>query len=100
MLIYVDIDDTICDYPIDHDGRDYTMARPIDMNIEKINKFYDEGNEIVYFTARGTVSGFDWYSITKTQLDKWGAKYHKLITGQKPAYDLMICDKTKRIEEV
>jgi hypothetical protein len=29
-----------------------------------------------------------------------GCKYHKLIVGEKPAYDLLICDKTKRIEEI
>ena len=67
--------------------------------INKINKLFDEGHKIVYWTARGTVTKIDWYDITKNQLDKWGCKYHKLIMG-KPAYDLLICDKTKRIEEL
>ena len=53
-----------------------------------------------YWTARGSVTGIDWFNVTKKQLDMWGCKYHKLITGQKPAYDLLICDKTKRIEEI
>ena len=44
--------------------------------------------------------GIDWYKVTKHQLLTWGAKHHKLITGHKPAYDLMICYKTKRIEEI
>lgn len=97
MNIYVDIDETICFYK---GKRDYNLAKPSLKNIKKINILFEEGNEITYWTARGTVTKIDWYKITKNQLDKWGCKYHKLITGQKPAYDLLICDKTKRIEEI
>lgn len=97
MLIYVDIDETICYYT---DKRDYNLALPLEDNIKKINRLFDEGNTIVYWTARGSVTGIDWYSITKSQLDEWGCKYHEVITGEKPPYDLLICDKTKRIEEI
>ena len=44
-VIYVDIDETIChressvDFGVTHD---YTKAKPIKENIEKINKLYDE----------------------------------------------------------
>ena len=100
MLIYVDVDETVADYQPDQDRTAYDTATPIDINIDKINKLYDEGHEIVYYTARGSLSGINWYNVTKKQLDDWGAKHHKLITGHKPAYDLMICDKTKRIEEL
>ena len=98
--IYVDIDDTIMAYEPGEDSTEYSLARPIDMNIDKINKLYDEGNTITYYTARGSVSGIDYYELTRDQLGEAGAKYHNLITGEKPAYDLMICDKTKRIEEI
>jgi hypothetical protein len=97
MNIYVDIDETICFYDSE---RDYNLAKPYLENIKKINILFKEGNEITYWTARGTVTKIDWYKITKNQLDKWGCKYHKLIVGEKPAYDLLICDKTKRIEEI
>jgi len=100
MNIYVDIDETIADFHPEDDRTDYTLATPIDMNIDKINKLYDEGNRITYYTARGTLSGIDWYRITKDQLDSWGCKYHNLITGHKPAYDLLIDDKSRRIEEI
>ena len=100
MNIYVDIDETVADYKPTDDRTDYNLATPIHINIDKINKLYGEGHEITYYTARGSVTKKDWYRVTKLQLDSWGAKYHKLITGEKPAYDLMICDKTKRIEEV
>lgn len=97
MNIFVDIDETICFY---NGERNYPDAIPHYENIEKINKLYDNGNEITYWTARGTVTGIDWYDVTKQQLDEWGCKYHHLSVGEKPPYDLLICDKTKRIEEV
>lgn len=98
MNIYVDIDETICNYP---DGiREYPLAKGIKENIDKINKLYDEGHTITYWTARGTMTGIDWFQTTESQLQKWGCRYHRLITGVKPAYDLLICDKTKRIEEI
>ena len=96
MKIYVDIDNTICSQVVG----DYGKAEPWHDNIAKINKIYDEGNKIIYYTARGTVSKINWYDITKDQLDSWGCKYHDLSVGEKPHYDLLICDKTKRIEEV
>ena len=98
MNIYVDIDETICHY--DNIERNYKNAIPDKKSIEKINRLYFEGNSITYWTARGTVTKIDWYEITKKQLDNWGCKYHELIVGEKPAYDLLICDKTKRIEEI
>lgn len=92
MLIYVDIDETICESPED---RDYTKAQPIKERIEKVNKLFDEGNTIVYWTARGTMTGIDWYQVTQKQFDIWGVKYHDLKMG-KPAYDLFIDDKNIR----
>lgn len=97
MNIYVDIDETICYYK---DKREYPLALPDNQSIEKINKLYDEGHTITYWTTRGSVTGIDWYGVTKNQLDKWGCKYHYLSVGEKPPYDLLICDKTKRIEEI
>jgi len=97
MTIFVDIDETICYY---ENERDYSLALPLVDNIKKINKLYDEGHYIKYWTARGSVIKIDWFDVTKNQLDKWGCKYHELSVGEKPAYDLLICDKTKRIEEI
>tara|TARA_R110000744_G_scaffold93775_2_gene181130 strand:+ start:2654 stop:2968 length:315 start_codon:yes stop_codon:yes gene_type:complete len=104
MKIFVDIDDTICFYKDGLDKfsrkRNYINAIPNLANIKKINTLYDNGNEIVYWTARGTVTGIDWLEITTNQLNEWGCQYHKISVGEKPAYDLLICDKTKRIEEI
>ena len=97
MKIYVDIDETICFYKGE---RNYPEALPIFSNIDKINKLYEEGHKITYYTARGTVTGIDWHDVTIQQLNKWGCKYHNLNIGNKPDYDLLICDKSKRIEEI
>jgi len=89
MIIYVDIDDTICESVSD---RNYANASPMTDRIGKINMLYDEGNTIVYWTARGTGSGIDWREVTEKQFEEWGVKYHKLHFG-KPVYDLFIDDK-------
>ena len=103
MKIFVDIDETICFY----DGVDrlgYKNAIPNEKNIAKINKLYDEGWKIIYWTGRGSVSKKDYKSHTLKQLTDWGCKFHDLITGTcdnpKPHFDLVIDDKAKRIEEL
>lgn len=97
MNIYVDIDETICYY---EGVREYPLAKPDRVNIGKINLLYEQGHTITYWTARGSVTGIDWFALTENQLKEWGCKYHTLNVGQKPPYDLLICDKTKRIEEL
>ena len=96
MDIFVDIDETICNTRRD---RDYSKSTPIDEHIQKINRLYDEGHHIVYWTARGSGSGIDWMDLTEKQLSAWGVKHHELRLG-KPSYDLLICDKTDRIENL
>ena len=101
-VIYVDIDETIChressvDFGVTHD---YTKAKTIKENIEKINKLYDEGNTIVYWTARVSRKQIDWTELTTQQLNEWGAKFHELKVN-KPFNDVFIEDKAFRIEEI
>jgi hypothetical protein len=100
MTYYVDIDETICKTPGDINvARDYSKAVPIKEEIEKINRLFDEGHTIIYWTSRGAGSGKDWYMITYRQLKEWGAKFHMLRTD-KPLYDCIVDDKAKRIEEL
>lgn len=96
-VIYVDIDETICITP--DNPRVYEQSLPIRENINKINDLYDKGNRIVYWTARGSRSGINWYDLTKKQLVEWGAKHHDLRLD-KPYYDMFIDDKNLRIEEI
>ena len=90
--------------------RQYNLAEPDNDNISKINKLYDDGWYVVYWTARGgsqkSISlGKCYYEFTWKQLEAWGCKFHDLSTGSKgkyikPACDLVIDDKAKRIEEL
>ena len=84
-----DIDGTICS----NTNGNYQKAIPFENRIMVINNLYDTGNTIKMFTARGTTTNIDWYDFTKRQLDKWGLKYHELITG-KPEADYFIDDST------
>jgi len=79
----IDIDGTICEER-DPDGveiRPITKRLSYKDRIEKINKLYDEGNYIIYYTARGLKSGRGeqhYRPITEQQLKEWGVKYHEL----------------------
>ena len=95
MIIYIDIDKTICQSPED---RDYNLSIPILANIEKANKLYEAGHRIVYWTARGTLTGANWREVTEKQFVDWGVKHHALEFG-KPYYDLFIDDKNMNVED-
>ena len=99
--VLVDIDETICFYS---EERRYDLSQPNYANIAKINKLYDSGWNVIYWTARGSVSKKDYTEHTRAQLDRWGCKYHDLITGTspnpKPHFDLIIDDKARRIDEI
>lgn len=90
MIIFVDIDETICSRSNIDD--DYNTAIPNKERIDKINDMHKNGHTIVYWTARGSVTQINWFQTTIKQLDEWGCKYHELRMG-KPQYDLFIDDK-------
>ena len=91
MIIFVDIDDTICYYDEDDKGK-YDLAKPYYARIQKINKLYEEGHIIIYWTARGTLTQINWFNVTLQQLKDWNCKFNELRMG-KPVYDLFIDDK-------
>jgi len=88
MKYIVDIDNTICFT----EGSDYPNSEPYPIRIDKINELYDNGHEIIYWTARGGNSRIDWTELTTKQLKEWGCKYHELKMW-KPSYDVWIDDK-------
>ena len=100
MILYVDIDQTIAITPSEDSSWDYTKSKPRSFYIKKINSLFEEGHEIVYWTARGSSSGKDWSSLTKSQLEEWGCKYTRLETLKKPSFDLFIDDKAITIEKL
>lgn len=88
MIYCFDIDDTICKT----NSQNYAESQPIYNRIKTINNLYDEGNTIIFFTARGYVTKIDWRDITLNQLKEWNVKYHELILG-KPHADFYVDDK-------
>jgi hypothetical protein len=102
MRYVFDIDGTIC---TNTDG-EYTAAKPYIERIEKINKLYDEGNIIIFQTARGmgrsdnciAYATKSFKELTKNQLEEWGVKYHVLFLG-KPSADIYIDDKGEKDED-
>ena len=99
MNYVIDIDDTIC-IPGFTEETKYTGATPILDRIAKINKLYDDGNRILYLTARGMgkykkssdLAHMEHYEFTREQLISWGCKFHELHMG-KPSGDYYIDDK-------
>ena len=97
-----DIDGTICTKTDGH----YQSANPIQERIDAGNRLYENGNTIIFQTARGmgrsnNNSGYAnrvFYELTRTQLLDWGVKFHDLFLG-KPAGDHYIDDKGIRDED-
>lgn len=91
-VVFCDIDGTICTHE-----KDYNDAKPLPEKIDAMNRMYDEGKMIVYWTSRGVGSGIDWQATTERQLCEWGVKYHKLRLD-KPLFDLFIDDRAMNAE--
>jgi hypothetical protein len=96
MIYCFDIDGTICTL---RTKSDYENAVPFPEMIEQINKLYNEGHTIKFFTARGCVSGTDHTVLTTKQLADWDIRYHELIMNNKPHYDLLVDDKAINVED-
>jgi hypothetical protein len=96
-VLCFDIDGTVCT----RTRSQYHLAKPFENARATINRLYEEGFTIVFFTARfmGRYNGEvekaykEGYEFTKRQLDGWGFKYHHLIMG-KPSFHVQIDDKS------
>ena len=77
---------------------DYETATPILKRITFINKLYESGHVIKFYTARGSKTGIDWYAFTNNQLKSWGVAFHELHVG-KPFADVYIDDKAINSEQ-
>lgn len=77
-IFLIDIDGTICDDIKNEDSHLYPDAKPIKGSIEQINKWFDEGHHITFFTAREEKDR----EATILWLDKHNIRYHGLIMGK------------------
>ena len=86
-IFIIDIDGTICEnVPNEQGSERMRHAKPYDDSIAAINRLYEEGNYICFFTARTDEHG----EATRDWLRKHGVKYHQLILNKPrklPPYD-------------
>tara|TARA_R100000234_G_scaffold91451_1_gene59606 strand:- start:275 stop:646 length:372 start_codon:yes stop_codon:yes gene_type:complete len=101
--IAFDLDDVICWHSPEYDklGVDkYLYCEPIDSAIDMVNEYFDSGNKVIIYTARGmnlyrgnlNLIYENLYDLTYDQLLDWGLKFHRLVMG-KLSYDVLIDDK-------
>ena len=101
--IAFDLDDVICWHSPEYDklGVDkYLYCEPIDSAIDMVNEYFDSGNKVIIYTARGmnlyrgnlNLIYENLYELTYNQLLDWGLKFHRLVMG-KISYDVLIDDK-------
>ncbi len=74
----IDIDGTICDDVPNEQPDRMRTATPYPDALEILNKWYDEGHIITFFTSRTTEHG----EITKEWLKAHGFKYHFLLLNK------------------
>lgn len=71
----IDIDGTICDDVPNEEPERMVTCAPYPDALEIINKWYDEGHIITFFSSRTE----EHRAITETWLDKHGFKYHGIL---------------------
>ena len=74
----IDIDGTVTDDVPNEEPDRMAMVQPFPDALEILNKWYDEGHVITFFTSRTE----EVREITETWLDKHGFKYHGLLMGK------------------
>lgn len=97
MIIKIDIDDTLMTSNKTNCpccGRaNYSNAKPIQSEIDLLNKLYYNGHTIILLTGRN----WDCYDFTKKQAEEMGIKFHDLQMGRRPG---IYVDKTECIKSL
>ena len=74
----IDIDGTITDDVPNEEPERMSTVEPYDGAVERLNKWYDKGHIITFFTSRTE----DTREITEEWLNRYGFKYHGLLMGK------------------
>jgi hypothetical protein len=74
----IDIDGTITDDVPNEEPERMKYVLPYEGAVETLNRWYDEGHVITFFTSRTE----EVREITETWLDKHGFKYNGLLMGK------------------
>ena len=74
----IDIDGTICDDVPNEEPDRMGLVPPYPDALKIINKWYEEGHIITFFTSRTLMHK----EVTENWLDKHGFKYHAVLYGK------------------
>ena len=74
----IDIDGTVTEDVPNEEPERMATCKPFPDALETLNKWYDEGHIITFFTSRTE----DHRAVTEAWLDKHGFKYHSLLMGK------------------
>lgn len=74
----IDIDGTVTEDVPNEEPEKMKLVEPFPDALEILNKWYNEGHIITFFTSRTE----DTREITEIWLNKWGFKYHGLLMGK------------------
>ena len=93
MIYAVDIDGTLCKE--EHRWWEYNLAPPYEDAINKVNRLFSQGHQIIIHTARPEKDRL----VTEAWLDKHKVRYHQLVMD-KPRADIYIDNDSKRMDEI
>jgi uncharacterized HAD superfamily protein len=75
-ILIIDIDGTVCEDIRNEEGEERMKnAKMLQSSIDEINKLYDQGHFICFFTARTD----EFKQVTEEWLEKHGVRFHKVI---------------------
>jgi len=74
----IDIDGTVTDDVPNEEPERMATCEPFPDALRTVNKWYDEGHQICFFTSRVE----EHRAVTEDWLDKNGFKYHSLLMGK------------------
>ncbi|MBG42709.1 MAG: phosphoheptose isomerase [Aequorivita sp.] len=74
----IDIDGTITDDIPNEEPERMATCEPFPDALKTLNKWYDEGHIICFFTSRTEAHR----EVTETWLKKYGFKYHSMLMGK------------------
>jgi hypothetical protein len=74
----IDIDGTVCDDVPNEEPERMSLVEPYQDALDMLNKWYDEGHIIYFFTSRTEAHRI----VTEEWLNRHGFKYHGIVFGK------------------
>jgi uncharacterized HAD superfamily protein len=78
-IFIIDIDGTLCEQVSNEEGKEKMLdARPFEDSIRMVNRLYEEGHYICFFTARTD----EHKEATESWLRRHRVRYHQLVLNK------------------